>query len=329
MAHRITLLALDGCFASNVIGFIDLLDTANTVSARFDPPRQPPFTWQVLSPDGKPVRASNGFRLAVDGGLARRPRGKVIVIPAFGSPLPDQLLAAIKRQRRLLPWLRAQYAAGVTLTATCSGSFLLAESGVLDGKPATTSWWLAPAFARRYPNVQLDLAAMVTEGKRVLCSGAGMSHFDLALRLIERLAGRDVARLCARYTVLDDQRRSQAPFMILDHARTYDPIIMRAERWMKANLRRNLSVGEIAAQVAVSPRTLARRFKENTGDSPQAYLQKLRVEAGKALLENTRLRMSQVLERIGYGDDSTFRRLFKRHTSLSPRDYRRRFGIER
>ena len=97
MAHRITLLALEGCFASNVIGFIDLLDTANTVCARLEPPRPPPFEWQVVSPDGKPVRASNGGMVAVDGGLAMRPLGKVIVIPAFGSPRPDRCCRSRRR----------------------------------------------------------------------------------------------------------------------------------------------------------------------------------------------------------------------------------------
>jgi transcriptional regulator GlxA family with amidase domain len=310
-----------------VIGFIDLLHTANVIAARATPDRKPPFEWKVLSVDGREVRASSGCRLAVDGRIARHAAGKVIVIPAFGSPQAAPLIEAVRRHERLLPWLRSQYEAGATLAATCSGSFLLAETGVLDGKAATTSWWLAAAFAERYPKVKLDLAAMVTRSNRLVCSGAGMSHFDLALHLIEHLAGRDLARACARYAVLDDQRRSQAPFMILDHTRSYDPLITRAELWMKKNLRRNLSVAEIAAQVTVSPRTLARRFKQCTGDSPKTYLQKLRVEAGKALLENTNLRMSEVLERIGYEDESTFRRVFKRHTSLSPRDYRRRFSV--
>jgi transcriptional regulator GlxA family with amidase domain len=327
MTHRITLLALDGCFASNVIGFIDLLQTANMVAGRLGRPAL--FAWEVLSLDGKAVRASNGGMLAVDGRIGRRTPGKVIVIPAFGSPQPDTLIAAVRRHARLLPWLRRQHEAGATLAATCNGSFLLAESGVLEGKPATTSWWLSSAFTERYPKVKLDLAAMITRGNRVVCAGSGMSHLDLALHFIDGFAGRDVARTCARYTVLDDQRRSQAPFMILDHARRYDPLVTRAERWIRANLRRELRVNEIAAHVAVSSRTLGRRFREGTGDSPQIYVQKLRVEAAKALLENTRLRMSDILERVGYGDESTFRRLFKRHTSLSPRDYRRRFGVAR
>ena len=327
MAHRITLLALEGCFASNITGAIDLLNTANVVARRLE--REPLFEWQVLSPDGRAVRASSGYRMTVDGALDKAPPAKVVMIPAFGSPQPEQLAAAVKRQAGLLPWLIGQYESGATLAASCSGTFLLAESGLLEGKPATTSWWLADAFRQRYPKVNLDLACMLTDGGRLLCSGSGMSHLDLSLHLIERIAGRDIARVCAKYTVLDDQRRSQAAYIILNHARNYDPLITRAEKWLKANLRKPIGMKELAAELAVSPRTMARRFRHSTGDSPQVFLQKLRVETGKALLENTALRMDQILERIGYDDDSAFRRLFRKHTSLSPREYRRRFGVSR
>ena len=127
--------------------------------------------------------------------------------------------------------------------------------------------------------------------------------------LIEKYGSRELARLCAKYVVLDNRRRPQAPYTILHHLRTEDRLIIKAEKWMKANLRKTITIEDIAAHVAVSPRTLARRFK--------------------ALLENTGLRMDEILDRIGYADESACRRLFKKHTSLSPRDYRRRFGIRR
>jgi transcriptional regulator GlxA family with amidase domain len=327
VAHRITLLALNTCFGSNIVGTIDMLWTANLVAGRLDPPRDAPFEWQVLSPHGEPVSPSNGYRLAVDGDLDRAPPGKVVIIPAFGSPQPDVHIEAVKRHARLLPWLRAQYESGATLAATCSGSFLLAESGLLDGRPATTSWWLAPAFAQRYPKVHLDPGSMLTEGERLICSGTGMSHLDLTLHLIAKYGGRDLARLCAKYAVLDSQRRSQAPYVILNYARHYDPLIVKAEKWIKQNLHRDFDVEEIAANVAASPRTLTRHFKESTGDSPQVFVQKIRVEMSKALLESTQLRMDAILERVGYSDDSAFRRLFKKYTGLSPREYRHRFGV--
>lgn len=328
MAHRITLLALNGCFGSNVIGTIDMLWTTNLLASRLEPPREPVFQWQVLSPDGQTVTTSNGYHLAVDGNLDHAPPGKVVIIPAFGSPEANAHIEAVKSHARLLPWLHAQYESGATLAATCSGSFLLAEGGLLDGRPATTSWWLAPAFAQRYPQVHLDAASMLTESERLICSGTGMSHLDLALHMIDRYAGRDLARMCAKYAVLDNRRRSQAPYIVLNHARHHDPLIVKAEKWIKQNLHRDIGVEEIATNVATSPRTLARRFKESTGDSPQVFVQKIRVEMSKALLESTQLRMDAILERIGYNDDSAFRRLFKKYTGLSPREYRQRFGLD-
>lgn len=328
MPHRVTLLALEGCFASNILGAIDLFDVTNRLAARQEPDNPPIFTWQVLSPDGQPVKSSNGYFITVDGSLYEAPTANTIMIPAFGSPRPQELIAVLMRQSCLITWLQAQHQAGVAIAATCSGSFLLAESGLLNGRPATTSWWLADDFAKRYKQVNLDIASMLTDDQGLMCSGAGMSHLDLSLYLIEKIAGRDIAHQCARYTVLDEQRRSQAPYIILNHLRTHDPLITKAEKWIQENLDQDIRIEDIAAHVAASPRTLIRHFKEATGDTPQGFVRKLRIETGKALLENTQLRLSEILARLGYQDESTFRRTFKKYTALSPSDYRRRFGVK-
>jgi transcriptional regulator GlxA family with amidase domain len=321
------LLALEECFASSITGPLDLFNTANLLAPRLGTAPLPVFEWQVLSTDGASVRATNGYRIDVDGDLDQAAGTHVIMIPAFGSPEPDQLVQAVRKQERLLGWLRSQYESGATVAASCSGTFLLAESGLLDNRLATTSWWLAPIFAHRYPNARLDWMCMLTDQDRLLCAGAGMSYLDLTLHVISQRAGRELARLCAKYTVLDDERRSQAPYMILDHVRSHDPLITRAEKWLKTKLCERVSIEEMAAHLAVSPRTLARRFQKSTGSSPSAFVEQLRVEMSKALLENTALRMGEILDRIGYNDDSAFRRLFRRHTGLSPREYRKRFGI--
>ncbi len=161
MTHRVTLLALDECFASNLVGFADLLHTANLVAAHLDARALSPFKWQVASADGRPVRTSNGLTLKVDGAARDLSPGALIVVPAFGSPQPEHSLSVLQRHSRLLIWLREQHAAGVTLAACCSGSFLLAESGLLDGRCATTSWWLGTLFRRRYPAVRLELGSML------------------------------------------------------------------------------------------------------------------------------------------------------------------------
>jgi transcriptional regulator GlxA family with amidase domain len=326
MSQLITLLALEGCFASNIMGAIDLFNTANQVAARQNTHNAPVFAWQVLSPDGRPAKASNGYRIAVDGAIDNARQSAMILIPAFGSPRPQLLLAALARNANLIPWIQAQYAAGAEIASTCSGSFLLAETGLLNGKRATTSWWLAEEFAQRYTRVDLDVASMVTDADGLICSGAGMSHLDMTLYLIAKIAGRELAHQCARYVVLDEQRLSQAPYMILNHIRSHDPLIIKAEKWIQANLDRNIRIDELAAHVTVSPRTLIRHFKQATGDTPRGFVRKVRIEAGKALLVNTNLRLSEILTRIGYENESTFRRTFKKYTTMSPRDYRHRFG---
>jgi transcriptional regulator GlxA family with amidase domain len=248
------------------------------------------------------------------------------MIPAFGSPRPRELLAAIAHHSNLMIWLKEQYAAGTEIAATCSACFLLAESGLLDGRRATTSWWLADDFAARYPRVNLDVSSMVTDDAGLICSGAGMSHLDLSLYLIQKIAGRELAHQCARYVVLEEQRHSQAPYIILNHLRHHDPLVIKAEKWIQDHLAECIRIEDIAMYVSVSPRTLVRHFKDATGDTPLTFVRKLRIETGKALLENTNLRVSEIQQRIGFEDESSFRRVFKKYTDLSPRDYRQRFG---
>ena len=155
-----------------------------------------------------------------------------------------------------------------------------------------------------------------------------MSHLDLSLLVIERYADRHVAHLCARYAVLDDRRRSRALYAVLNHTRSYDPPGAKAEEWIQVNPARNIRAGDVTAHVAVSPRTLARRIKKSAGNTAQVFVQKVRVEACKTLLELTNLRLSEILDQVGRTDDSTFRHLFRRHTDLLPRNGRRRFGPE-
>ncbi|MBI3898775.1 MAG: helix-turn-helix domain-containing protein [Gammaproteobacteria bacterium] len=326
MTQRISLLAYDHCLASAVLGASDLFHAANMVAARIAPQAPPPFATQIVTGDGQPASAGNGYRIQPDYALAEAPPAQLIMLPGICIVEPKALLAALARLQPLTEWLRIQHTGGSWLGASCSANFLLADTGLLDGQPATTTTWYAELFEQRYPQVRLDRGAVLTHTDRIVCSAGPLSYIDLALYLIEQLATRELARACARFIVMDNRRGARSPELIQHHARTYDPLITKADRWMRANLKRDIRMQDIAAHVAVSLRTLMRRFKEATGASPQAYLQQLRLEAGKALLANTKLRLDQIVERVGYQDDSAFRRLFKRHTNLSPREYRQRFG---
>lgn len=326
MPFRVSLIAFDDCLASGVIGALDLLHAANAIAPRLQPDAPPAFAAQILTLDGRPARAASGVTLTPDYALAAAPPAQAIVVPGISLIDPEALLAAVERLAPLSTWLRTQHEAGAWLAASCSGTFLLAQAGLLDGRDAATTTWFAELFEQRHPKVCLDRAATIATAPRIATAGGAFGYIDLTLFLIEALAGRELARACARFIVLDNRRGPQAPALVPHHLQAHDPLIAKVERWMRANLAHAIRVPDIAAHAAVSARTLMRRFKAHTGDGPLAYLQKLRLETGKALLANTNYRLTQILERIGYHDESAFRRLFKRATNLSPREYRRRFG---
>ena len=326
MTTRIALVAFDDCFATGVVGSLELFQWANTIHQRLHPKSPLPFRVQIVSSGGKTVRATSGFCLPVDASLDNTANAQVVLVPGFSLIDANALVAAIECNRGLTEWLQAQYAQGAWLAASCTGSFLLAEAGLLDGRPATTTTWFAALLEQRYPKACLEADTVLVESERLVCAGGTMTYVDLSLYMIEKFAGRELADLCARYIVLDNRRPVQTPEAIRHHTQTRDSVIAKAEKWMRANLRSDLRVADIAEHVAVSERTLIRRFQKATGASPQAYLQRLRLEAGKALLANSPFRLAQILERIGYRDDGSFRRQFKRYTNLSPTEYRRRFG---
>lgn len=325
MTKHVAILAFDDCHASGVIGPLDLLHAANIVAARLAPGAPPPFATQVLSPDGAPVRAANGHRLPVDGGLADA-TAEIAIVPGIALIEPQEFHAAVTRLEPISQWLAARHAEGAWLAAACTGPFLLAQAGLLNGHTATTTTWFAEMFEQRYPAVRLDASTGLAESERLITSGGAFSYIDLTLHLVERVAGRELARALARFVVLDNRRETRTAELIPHHVSHHDPLILKAEKWMRAHLRADIGVADIARHVAVSARTLVRRFKERTGESPYAYLQRLRLEASKALLASTNYRIEQIPVRVGYQDESTFRRLFKKYVGVSPREYRQRFA---
>jgi len=324
MTKRVVIIAFDQCNASGVTGPLDLLHMANMIAARMAPGSPLPFAVQVLSPDSLPVQVANGRRMPVDGGLIGA-TAEVVIVPGIAVIEPPALKAALTRLEPVSQWLAARYAEGAWLAAACTGPFLLAQSGLLNGHAATTTTWFAEQFEQHYPAVKLEATAVLAESDRLLTSGGAFSHIDLTLHLIERTAGRELARALARYVVLDNRRETHTAKLIPHHVSHHDPLILKAEKWMRAELRADITVADIARHVAVSPRTLVRRFKEHTGESPSAYLQRLRLEASKALLASTNYRIEQIPARVGYQDESAFRRLFKKNVGVSPREYRQSF----
>jgi transcriptional regulator GlxA family with amidase domain len=200
----------------------------------------------------------------------------------------------------------------------------LAEAGLLNCVPATTTWWFADAFQLRYPQVKLDADKTLIDSGRAITAGAMTAHTDLALHILRRLGGVDLARRVSGIMLVDGARTSQRPFMSVQKDFS-EPLIQNAVTWMSKHLAQAIVIDELANAMHVSYRTLHRRFIEVTGLSPLAYLQALKIERAKELLEISNSDFESITEKVGYGDASSFRRLFKRATGLSPAQYRKQF----
>lgn len=322
----------DGILGSGVAGPADVFTVANRLAENSgwgSSARLKPIHWRVESLTGQHVRTASGQMLGVDEKIEpRRPADAVLVTAPFVADM-DEFFGDRNQLRGLASALRHQHAAGAVVATYCTCSYLLAEAELLDGRIATTHWAKAADFACRYPRVFLRAHEVLTEQDRILCGGAVTSFLNLALRLVEMFLGPHLASLTARALLIDTNRISQASYSnLLEEHGHMDHLVARAQRRMQATLTQRFDLTALATHLGVSERTLNRRFKQAVGAPPLEYLQVLRVEVAKRLLESGRDNLEMVSQRVGYGDTSTFRQLFKRQTGLSPREYQRRFARE-
>lgn len=207
------------------------------------------------------------------------------------------------------------------MTAACVGTFVMAESGLLDHHQATTTWWLAPLFRQRYPNVLLDESNMIVKSGRFVTAGAALGHMDLALWLVRGVSPQ-LAALTAKYLIVDS-RPSQSAYALTDHLVHEDPVVQRFESWARARLTRGFSLDDAARAVGASKRTLARRMQRVLGKSPLSYFQSLRVERAVHLLKTGSASVDEVAARVGYSDGATLRALLRSRLNVGVKEIRR------
>ena len=326
--RTICILALNRVFDSALVLTRDVLIAGQLVSVEGGAPSGEAH--RLVSVDGRPIRTVSGLRIEVDGDLQDGGEADLIVIPGYGLEGSDGLETMIgfldtDEARTASQWLQRLRQRGATIAAGCTATFLLAESGVLDGLQATTSWWAADLFRERYPTVDLQPHMMLTRHDRVVCAGAAMAHMDLALWVVGAVYGPAIADLVARRLLLDE-RASQARYMAASHLAHIHPDVLRAEAWIRAHLAESIRIEDIAAAVALSSRTLARRFSEATGGAPLKFVQGLRVEHAVHLLETSDLAFDEIAARVGYKEPAGLRRVLRRETGRSPSDFRRSRG---
>lgn len=326
MTTHIAIILADNCVGSAVLALAELFATANRIHCRVNATAHPLFRTQLASHDGAPVRCSSGHSLAAELSLDAIPATAILYLPAFAVGTEAEAHTILREKKALCDWLRDKANRHPLVAGHCSGSLLLAQAGLLDNQRATCTWWLAPMLRQGYPRIQLAPDEMVVRSEKLLTGGGSSAYQDVALLLVEQFGGRHIARLTAKYLLIDNQRQHQSPYAVPVQPDHSDALVSEAQRWIRSNLHRDFRLGELANVMAVSTRTLTRHFRQALQVGPQAYIQRQRIEKSKVLLETTTLPLQEVLSRCGYRDESAFRRQFARHCQLSPGEYRRRFA---
>ncbi|QWT19725.1 helix-turn-helix domain-containing protein [Bacillus sp. NP157] len=315
---KIAILALDGLFDTGLTVSLDTLSIANNFSSRMTGSR--PFEVSVTGVKRK-IRTAQGLSISTcPVGDCGTPDW--VIVPALATSAPDALVAALGRKDvcKAGEQLREWHAQGASIAASCIGSFILAETGLLDEGEATTTWWLAPLFRQRYPAVALDETRMLVPSGRLVTTGAAMGHLDLALWLVRRVSP-DLAAVVSRY-LLADIRSSQAPYIIPNHLAQADPLIAQFEKWARDHLKGGFSLQDAARALATSTRTLQRRCEAVLGKSPLSYFQDLRVERARALIQGNELDIESVAAEVGYADGATLRTLLRQRLGRGVRELR-------
>ena len=316
---RIHILALNGVFDTGLATVLDAFGTANALAEMTGVSLR--FRTKVVGLR-KTVSTAQGLSMPV-AAAARAETPDVVLTPAINRITPEPLVQALAtgEVREAGAVLRKWSGRGALTAAACVGTFVLAEAALLDGEEATTTWWLAPLFRQRYPRVRLDEARLIVQSNAMVTAGAALGHLDLALTLIRR-ASPELASLTAKYLVADT-RTSQALYTIPAHLAYADPLVRKFERWARERLAEGFSLGQAAAALVTSKRTLARRTQSVLGKSPLDFFQDLRIERAVHLLETSQASVDQIAAEVGYAEGVTLRVLLRRRLGRSVREIRR------
>jgi transcriptional regulator GlxA family with amidase domain len=320
-AMRVEVLALNGIFDTGLAVILDAFAAANELAAA-GRVAVDPFEVSVVGLR-RQVRTGQGLIVPV---ISADKFGSpdIAIIPALSAKMPQPLERALNGREVLEAneLIHAWSRMGAILGAACTGTFVLADTSLLDGQTATTTWWLAPMFRERYPKVKLDESKMLVGSARAVTAGAALGHLDLALWLI-RHHSPALAALTARYMVIDP-RPSQAAFVIPDHLAHTDALVERFEHWVRPRLADGFSIGEAARAVGSSERTLSRRFRQTIGKTPLSFVQDLRVERAVQLLQTENASVDDIALEVGYADGVTLRTLLRRKMGRGIRELRMR-----
>ncbi len=306
---HIAVIAMDGCFGSGLASMVDIVNTAEFARSSVDD------SIEALSIDivgaTPSVRTGAGWSVPVTASIDELNSFDVVAVAGWGTMSgPDTVNALAGTEGRWLVGALADLAGqDTTVAAACTGTFALAEAGLLENRWATTSWWAGPTFRGRYPRVHLDLDAMVVVDEPVVTAGAAFSHVDLGLALVGRTSPELASRVASLLVI--DERPAQSAYVAMDHLTHHDPIVIAFEREVRANLDRSLVISELASAVGTSRRSLERRTRSALGMSPLSLVRRMRYERAMHLRRTTDQSIEQIARQVGYANASTLSTLLR------------------
>ncbi|MEO7523666.1 MAG: helix-turn-helix domain-containing protein [Ferruginibacter sp.] len=272
----------------------------------------------------KEVRLNNGmFSIHTDRQLKDVTKTDLVFIPA----LVGDMSTAVAKNKNLVPWIQEQYNKGAEVASLCVGAFLLASTGLLNGKKCSTHWGFTNEFREMYPEVEVVDGSIVTEEKRIYSSGGANSYWNLLLHLVEKYTNRETAILASKYFAIDIDRDSQSAFAMFKGQKHHaDAAILKAQEFIEKNIHERMTIDELADMTAMGRRSFERRFKQATNNTVLEYIQRIKVEAAKRQFESSRKNINEVMYDVGYTDTKAFRDLFRKLTGLTPIDYRNKYN---
>ena len=305
LSFAIAIVVYPGVQMSAVLGLRDLLEIANRHARQGVAPR---LRGVEVSPQAMADPALGRF--------------DAVVLP------PSLERARGEGEAAVHGWLRGQHADGALMCSVCAGAFWLGHSGLLKGRPATTHWALEEEFRTAFPDTQVNAEHLLIDDNDIVTAGGLMAWLDLGLFIVNRWLGASAVSATARHLLIDPGGREQRTYRSFKPPLTHgDRAILALQHWLEGHVDRDITVKAMAARAGLSDRTFLRRFKAATGCTPNAYVQSLRIEKARGLLERTRIPVSEIGWNVGYQDPSAFSRLFRATTGVTAGEYRNRFGI--
>jgi len=308
---------------SSIVGAYKIFSRANEYRKSLG--KRPVFTIELAGVSKKVDFYDGLFSVKPHTTISAIAKTNLIIIPS----LNHQYARAIKENEELISWLEKQYHHGAQIASICTGAFLLAAAGLLEGRPCSTHWAAADQFRNLFPAVQLQPDQLITDEGGIYTNGGAYSFLNLIIYLVEKYYDRQTAIFCAKVFQIEIDRQSQSPFSIFTGQKSHgDEVVKKAQDYFEKHLQEKISVEDISSRFAVGRRNFDRRFFKATGNTPVEYLQRVKVEAAKKAFESSRRTVNEVMYEVGYSDAKAFREIFRRITGMSPLEYRGKYNKE-